>query len=175
MHCPQCGYRQDSDRIRFCTKCGLDIGDVRDLLANKSGESKIKRAKEQRTAFKQGLLMVVAGLGIAMILGGLREIFPIPKIAIIFSLAVFMIGGVLRMILASFSEESDADEESIDSLINSLETDKLFGEQTSGKILPEANYQPPVNSVGKNYNTNELVSTPSVTEDTTKKLEKEIR
>lgn len=175
MHCPRCGHRQNSDEIRFCAKCGFELSDVKQLLNSGSGEKKIKRKNEQRRATRQGFVMIIVGLGIAMILGGLREFFTIPKIAIMLPLFVFMIGGMLRMILPAFSDESNSDEENIDSFINDLETSELSGEQFSAKILPEAEYRPPVDFGAKNYDTNELVAPSSVTEDTTRKLKNELQ
>lgn len=175
MHCPRCGHRQNSDEISFCAKCGLDISDVRNLLASGTGETKAKRKKQQRKATRQGFLMILVGLALVMILGALREYFPVPKIIIVLPLLVFMFGGMIRMILPTLADESNSKEEKIDALLNNLETNNLASGQVSDKTLPEAQYQPPIGFGGKNYDTNELVQVPSITEETTKRLKKEFQ
>lgn len=34
MHCPRCGQQQMSDEIKFCSKCGFQLGLVAELVAN---------------------------------------------------------------------------------------------------------------------------------------------
>ena len=52
MFCPDCGHRQVSDDMRFCSQCGLPLDSVLDLVA--SGEQ-LKREKRQITGI--GLMM----------------------------------------------------------------------------------------------------------------------
>lgn len=33
MYCPKCGYQQPSDAFRFCSRCGLQLGSVKELIA----------------------------------------------------------------------------------------------------------------------------------------------
>lgn len=47
MFCPQCGHRQVSNDTRFCSRCGLPLGLVTDLVGN-SGEQ-LKREKRELT------------------------------------------------------------------------------------------------------------------------------
>lgn len=172
MHCPQCGYRQNLDKARFCTKCGLDISDVKALLASNLAETKTKRKNDRRKATKQGFFMIIFGLALVMILGALREYYPIPKIVIMLPLLIFMLGGVLRMAMSVLSDSSD-DEEDIDKFIEDLDASISSGRRTSAKILPEADEQTAKDQFGKNYDTGDLVQPLSVTEHTTRKLKKE--
>lgn len=176
MHCPKCGHKQNSEQIRYCAKCGLDLKDFKNLLRFGSEDLKEQRRKNQRKASKQGFIMIFLGLSLVMILGALREFFPIPKIVIMLPLLVFMIGGVLRMMLPAFSDKpSILTDENVDSFASDSETRRLSGENGFDKILPEAQYQPPIDFNVSDYDTNELVSIPSVTEDTTKNLKKEVQ
>ena len=34
MFCPKCGGEQASDEMRFCSRCGMPLGGVADLLSN---------------------------------------------------------------------------------------------------------------------------------------------
>lgn len=53
MFCPQCGHQQVSDETRFCSRCGLSLGLVTDLIVG-SGEQ-LRREKRELTGI--GLMM----------------------------------------------------------------------------------------------------------------------
>ena len=53
MFCPQCGHQQVSDDTRFCSRCGLSLGIVTDLLANSVHQ--LQREKRELTGI--GLMM----------------------------------------------------------------------------------------------------------------------
>ena len=53
MHCPRCGHQQNSDEIRFCTKCGLEISDVKELLAPERRQKKANRKDEINRATRR--------------------------------------------------------------------------------------------------------------------------
>jgi hypothetical protein len=55
-----------------------------------------------------------------------------------------------------------------------LETDKLSGEQLFDKALPDGEYHPLFSTEPKVYDTNELVDTASITEHTTRQVQKEL-
>src|ERR1041384_4014479 len=53
MFCPQCGHQQFSNETRFCSRCGLALGLVTDLLGN--GDNQLQREKRELTGI--GLMM----------------------------------------------------------------------------------------------------------------------
>ena len=53
MFCPQCGHRKDSDARRFCSRCGLPLGLVTDLVADSDKQSQ----REKREITGIGLMM----------------------------------------------------------------------------------------------------------------------
>ncbi len=53
MFCPQCGHRQVSNEMRFCSRCGLPLGSVTDLVAN--SDQQLQREKREITGV--GLMM----------------------------------------------------------------------------------------------------------------------
>jgi len=53
MFCPQCGHRQVSNDMRFCSRCGLPLDLVTDLLAN--SDNQLQREKREITGI--GLMM----------------------------------------------------------------------------------------------------------------------
>lgn len=175
MHCPRCGYQQNSDEMRFCAKCGFELSGVKELLAPELRETKAERKRKVHKAQRQGFAMILFGLVVIMILAILRDFFSIPKSVITASVLIFMIGGMIRMVSPYIFGGNNATERKPDSPEDVLETSKLNSEQISDKSLPEAEYRPPINFGTKKFDTNELVSPSSVTEETTRKLEKEFQ
>lgn len=47
MFCPQCGHLQVSNDMRFCSRCGLPLGVVTDLVSHSSDQ--LKREKRELT------------------------------------------------------------------------------------------------------------------------------
>ena len=175
MHCPRCGQRQDSGEIRFCTKCGLEISDVKELLAPKiHREMETKRKSEIAKARKQGMIIMFSGFALIIIYAGLQEFFPLPK-AIAFIMLLIMGFGAFRTSTASLFGTNDSAKGNNNLPTNDLDTNKLSGGQVSDKSLPAAEYRPSLNFGATIYDTNELVAPPSVTEDMTRKLEKEFQ
>jgi len=174
MHCPQCGFEQTSDEIRFCTKCGLEISDVKALLTPELRKRKAKRKSETNKAQRQGFTMVLFGLIVVMILAILREFLPVPKAVMLVALLIFMVGGMIRMVSPYIFGANDSAEGKDDSLEDDSNITKLSGEKFYAKSLPEAEFRPPVTFGKQNYDTNELISPPSVTEDTTRRLKKHL-
>ena len=53
MYCPQCGHHQVSDDTRFCSRCGISLGLVTDLISNSAAQ--LQREKRELTGV--GLMM----------------------------------------------------------------------------------------------------------------------
>jgi ribosomal protein L37E len=173
MHCPRCGHQQNADKIRFCTKCGFEMSNVKELLTSELSETKAKK-REIAKARRQGMIMMISGFGLILLFAGVREFYPLPKFIALFMLFIMFLGAI-RMAMPSFFGKDnltdiDNDLEEIDS-----EIDKLFGGQVSDKTLPEAEYRPPLDFETKTFDTNELLEPASVTENTTRKLKKELQ
>ncbi len=174
MHCPQCGFEQTSDEIRFCKQCGLEISKVRELLAPELYKRKAKRKGEINKAQRQGFTMILFGLILVMTLSILRELLPVPKAVILASLLIFMVGGMIRMVSPYIFGASNSAEDENDSLEDDSNMTKLSDANFTAKILPEAEFRPPVTFGKQNYDTNELVTPLSVTEGTTRQLKKHL-
>ncbi len=173
MHCPKCGHQQSSDKIRFCTKCGLEMSNVKNLLAPELRITKENRKSEANKARRQGMIMMFSGFTLIIIFAALSEFFPLPK-AFALLMLLFMVGGAFRMSMPSLFRNNDLAESDNDLPESDFEIDKLASGQVLEKSLPEAEYRPPVNFGKQNFDTNELVSPSSVTENTTKLLKKHL-
>jgi hypothetical protein len=64
MFCPQCSHRQVSNDTRFCSRCGLPLGLVTDLVA--SSDNQLQREKREITGI--GLMMATVLLLINFII-----------------------------------------------------------------------------------------------------------
>lgn len=53
MFCPQCSHQQAFNETRFCSRCGLPLGIVTDLLGNSSDQ--LQREKREMTGI--GLML----------------------------------------------------------------------------------------------------------------------
>jgi ribosomal protein L37E len=175
MHCPRCGHQQNSEKISFCTKCGLEISDVKELLTPElQREIKAKRKSKIAKARKQGMIIMFSSFALIIIYAALQEFFPLPKAIALIAL-LFMVFGAFRTSTAALFSTNDAVEVNDDLPASDLKTDKLSGTQVSDKTLPEAEYRPPLGFETKTLDTNELLEPASVTENTTRKLKKELQ
>ncbi len=67
MFCPQCGHRQASNDMRFCSRCGLSLGLVTDVLANSTDQ--IQREKREITGISLMMATVFILLNFMIVFG----------------------------------------------------------------------------------------------------------
>src|ERR687892_297233 len=74
MYCPQCGQQQVSDEVRFCPRCGFQLGSVTGLLvtggvipASEAGYAEPGQTPRQK-GIRQGMLMMLIGLVLTPVL-----------------------------------------------------------------------------------------------------------
>jgi hypothetical protein len=113
MFCPRCGQQQVTDALRFCSRCGFPLEGAMHLLAHGGmlqlyqpleGEQKISPRKK---GVKQGALIFVLGVVLVPTFGVLYGWTDINLFGFFASLAavLFFIGGPLRMLFAALFEE----------------------------------------------------------------------
>lgn len=182
MFCPQCGQQQVSGVIRFCSRCGFPLDGVMQLL-NTGGMVPVYRAPDEpvpisprRKGVKQGGLLLLSGALIVPILGMFASFTNATFIEILAALAAIIcfIGGPLRMLYAAVFEEG------------APRPLRPYGPPTPMPVHPQqfgppqqrpALTPPPARAQGgwRRPNTAELANPPSVTENTTRLLDKEDR
>lgn len=177
MHCPHCGQQQVSDVVRFCSRCGFPLEGVIYLLANGGALPSYQPANAsreispRRKGVKQGALLILIGAILVPLLGVLFSFTSRPsllEVLIPLAAIIFFVGGPLRMLYAA-----------------------LFEEGAPRMYLPAASYAPPPVQMpqpvrqgmlpppaaapprGWRSNTAELVQPHSVTENTTRLLDKQ--
>jgi len=181
MFCPQCGQQQISGVIRFCSRCGFPLDGVIQLL-NNGGMIPAYRAADEpvqisarRKGVKQGALLFLSGALIVPILGMLASFSSssFPQILAGLAAMICFIGGLLRMLYAALFEEGAPKPVRQYVPAAPLHVPPQFAPHAQAPALPP----PPARSPGgwRRPTTAELANRPSVTENTTRLLEKEDR
>jgi hypothetical protein len=182
MFCPQCGQQQASGVIRFCSRCGFPLDGVIQLLES-GGMIPVYRTSDEpvpvsarRKGVKQGGMLLLSGAVIVPLLGVMASFANSGFLEILtaFAAIICFIGGPLRMLYAAVFEEPAPKP------VLSYAPPPMAGPRP--QFAPHAQHQPlppasarPANSWRPRPNTAELVAPPSVTENTTRLLEKEDR
>ena len=183
MVCPRCGQQQATDSMRFCSHCGFAMEGVMHLLAHggmlpqyQTPESP-KIISARRKGVKQGASLMLIGAILVPIFGVMAGFAPgrLDNVFAFFaalSAVICFVGGPLRMLYAAIFEEA----------------------APTSRFVPMPGYAPPtisvppvgparitalppqsVNTAGPwsaRPHTAEILQPPSVTDSTTRLLEK---
>jgi hypothetical protein len=158
MFCPQCGQRQVSTEMRFCSRCGLPLDVVTDLL---DGSAKtIQRAKREVTGIGLMMATVLMLINFIIVFGAIT----LPHLAnpvflwvwASFVIASLIIGGagVANLIKGGFFKRLKARE----ARLNLITDDPEVAGEMEGQVLDTGSMPRVVQPV-------------SVTETTTRELE----
>ena len=168
MYCPKCSQIQTEDGLRFCSRCGFQLGVVKELLAERDSAPVITAGSQAPAKFssrrKQDLLFGATVMSIAAtivvqlswIAPKVKLIFPLWVIWLAFSLFVLSFDVLVRVVRRFFSDDDDVSDR------RSLSTSEL---------PPMQNL--PVTALGfDRVNTGEILQPLSVTDHTTNLLNK---
>ena len=160
IYCPRCGQQQLSSDVRFCSRCGLQLEGVEDLVAT-GGLSLVPESPDQALSPRQrgirlGAKALFAGVVLIPVALGLSVLFDNPAPLLLF-VTIFLM-GFARMAYARLFE-SDAPP-------GARRQGALSARDAAG--LPP--YTPP--TPPRRLTTGELEAPPSVTEHTTNLLDK---
>jgi zinc-ribbon domain len=150
MHCPSCGQQQVSSDLRFCSRCGMPLTAVAEILANGGMLPMINPQKPlmitsaKKRGLKQGGIMMLLGVFIVPVLGiviGLLLEGPTELVGL--AALFFFLGGFLRMIYAAIFEDGTPTFLSKNDTIIPVSQMNLGG-------IPVANALPPPQSIPVN-------------------------
>jgi len=178
MFCPRCGQQQATDSMRYCSRCGFSMEGTMHLLAH-GGMLPMyqppvdgKTTSPRRRGVKQGALLMLIGAIIVPIFGVMSGFAPgrLENVFAFFaalSAIICFVGGPLRMLFAAIFEEGAPKYQ--------------FTPQTSyAPAIPPARVSalpPPSPNPAAQWRqrpqTAEILAPPSVTDSTTKLLDKE--
>ncbi len=188
MYCPTCGQQQISDQTRFCSRCGFLLTDIAEVVANNGispfktpGRISKKDSPRKRGIKKGAMIMMIGCLLVVPIISILMPFLHFPVFVVPIAAVASFMGGLLRIIYALMFESTDNSISSFEGkFIESIQDQtlqKINGSQSKQNVLPPQQsipasvYAPPAQ--GSWMTTNDLVTPPSVTEGTTKLLEKD--
>lgn len=183
MHCPQCGQQQASSELRFCSRCGFPLAGVMELMANGGQIPQYQPPSEaqpkvspRRRGVQQGVALVFLAAVLTPLFGALNSYLNFPEIIVALVAILGFIGGPLRILYAAIFEEG-APQKVI--YVNQPQPGLPLYNQPQPRAIADANRGkalPPQQSVPvsnwRRPDTSELVHPPSVTENTTKLLDK---
>lgn len=177
MHCPRCGQQQVSEEIKFCSRCGLPLAVVAEVLAHDGFLPRLDDLQNDKKRLTRNVGLKIALLWFvifSMLLPSLAAVTKAPG-DIVAGLAVFgFIGGVLISLL-SFLFLTNNPKPTVQNQLR-YQPQNLNAAQTTA--LPPQNFQPVSDYVSpsveswKAPNTGELAPH-SVTDETTKLLYKD--
>lgn len=188
MHCPQCGQQQVSNELRFCSRCGFPLGGLMELMANNGVMPQYQPPSElprqvsaRRKGVQQGFALIFLAAVLTPFFAVLHEYAGFPEIFIPLSAVIGFIGGALRVLYALVFEEGA---QKVVYLNAPQQQQPLFTPYQQPVAQPRplaephrARPLPPQQSAPapgwRRPNTSELVTPPSVTENTTRLLDKQ--
>jgi hypothetical protein len=183
MFCPQCGQQQVTGVVRFCSRCGFPLDGVIQLLSSggiipayRASDEPVQ-ASPRKKGVKQGGLLFLAGILIVPILGMFASFSnsSFPQMLTMLAALICFVGGPLRMLYAALFEEGAPNPmRQYQQPVAMHVAPPQFAPQGQAPALPPPAARMPASS-WRRPNTAELANPPSVTENTTRLLEKEDR
>jgi zinc-ribbon domain len=176
MFCPQCGQQQVSDAARFCSRCGFQLAAVSGLLATNGASPELALEavpvpeSPRRVGARFGGKLMLTGIFISIALAMLSEIIGFDEDVALLGMLVFM-AGFFRLLYAFIFEEGP--------YRRRLQRQPAYTPQPQFAPPPAVSALPPPQSQpARAYtpprpDTSELAYRPSVTEGTTRLLERE--
>jgi hypothetical protein len=183
MHCPQCGQQQIPGEVRFCSRCGFPLTGVSNLIANggvMAAQPQVQsdQMSPKKRGVMQGMILFMGvGIVLTIILGIFSSYLGLSDFFVAMSAVIGFVGGFLRTIFALIFEEGAKR--------------VVYVAHPNYPSIPQPQYQPAPQQMntpprlpslqsapgtpvsGWRRDTGEMVRPPSVTENTTKLLERE--
>ena len=179
MFCPQCGQQQVTASLRFCSRCGFPLEAVLQVLAS-GGMLPLfpadiaKGPSPRRKGVKQGAMLLLLGMILVPLLGTLSSFNAGNLFDILTPMAAifFFLGGLIRMLFAALFEEGAPRYRPVMPTYAPPPSPVQFQATPRPSVLPPAQVPPPT-AWRSRPNTAEITQPPSITENTTRLLDKD--
>jgi hypothetical protein len=182
MFCPQCGQQQVSDVTRFCSRCGFPLDGVTAVLSTGGAVPSqlvqpvgYKQLSPRSKGVRQGAVLMLSTFLVVPVMAILTAtIFQgIGHIVVPLAAIICFVGGILRMLYALLMEDAYPQAGGDAGAHYPAPGGHQFDRPPHHAALPpNAN---PAGSWRPRPNTAEIYQPPSVTESTTRLLDKEER
>ncbi len=183
MFCPICGQQQVSENTRFCSRCGFLMTGTIQVVAN-NGEVPGQLAQHsvqledspKKKGVKQGGFVMLSGLLIVPLLAIIHAALNAEPYLVAAAAIISFWGGILRIIYALIFQPGAPKQLPSTYFTQHSAQPGLIGNQSVNALppqqsIPATDYAAP--HAGSWRETNDLVSPTSVTDSTTKLLQKE--
>lgn len=179
MFCPRCSQEQVSEETKFCSRCGFPLGLVAEILLHGGFLPQLAVLQKGKKLFtrRNGLFFALFWFMIfAMILTPIWAAADVEELAAICAV-LGTVGGMIFVISSfAFLKKEPKNTENFTQELPNRETQNLYQPQHTAlppqKTQPAQNYTSPANP-WKAPDTGSLVQPHSVTDNTTKLLEKD--
>lgn len=180
MFCPQCGQQQVSDVIRFCSRCGFPLDGVTAVLSSGGAMPAqfippvgYKQLSPRSKGVRQGAVLMLSTFLVVPVMAILTATMfhGIGHIVVPLAAVICFVGGILRMLYALLMEDAYPQ-------VSGDAGAYYPGSHQVDRPPHQAALSPPANPAGSwrpRPNTAEIYQPPSVTENTTRLLDKEER
>lgn len=179
MYCPQCGQQQITASLRFCSRCGFPLEAVLQVLATggilPSFTGQVSREPSaRRKGVKQGAMLLLLGVVLVPLLGILSSFNAGNLFDILAAMGAvfFFLGGLIRMLYAALFEEGAPKYRPVMPSYAPPPVPVQFQATPHVHALPPTPVPPP-SAWRPRPNTAEIAQPPSVTENTTRLLDKD--
>lgn len=180
MYCPRCGQQQASSELRFCSRCGLPLSLVAEVIANNGSLPQLADIRQSK-----GFLTRNNGLKFGLVWFLVLTLLVTPLLAIAggeeivaVTAVLGFIGGILIMLFSFLFLKNEPKNLTATEINQSINESPRHLTGSGGKnalppqqTMPASTYVPPVPGSWQ-QNTDDLQPT-SVTEETTKLLKEE--
>lgn len=178
MFCPQCGQQQASDAARFCSRCGFQLGAVSGLLATGGAapETMMMEAvpappSPKRKGVQFGGKLMLSGMFLAPALAALSELVGADEEIALLGVIVIM-AGFFRLLYAFLFEDGPYRRQ-LQPQPTFVQQQQQFAPPREVSALPPAQGATARSYVPPRADTSDLAYRPSVTEGTTRLLDRE--
>ncbi|HEX3282355.1 MAG TPA: zinc ribbon domain-containing protein [Pyrinomonadaceae bacterium] len=178
MFCPKCSQQQVSETVRFCSRCGFLLEGVSAVVASggqlpmRYAQSANRELSPRNKGVRQGAMLMLSTLLVVPIVAVLSVTLDIYPEVFIPLVSIFcFIGGLLRMLYALLMEDANPP---IESAPLSAYAPPVPQQLEAARPIASAQASfTPAQAWKPRPNTAELFTPPSVTENTTRLLQKE--
>jgi len=177
MYCPQCGQQQLSDNVRFCSRCGFLLEGVSTVMASggivpiRPMQAGPKALSPRSKGVRQGAMLMLSTALIVPLLAIITvNLTGNPEFIVPLAAVVCFVGGLLRILYALIMEDANPPMD----LNQASGYAQGYTPQLEGSVRPSL---PPASASPVGWrarpNTAEIYQPPSITENTTRLLDKE--
>jgi hypothetical protein len=180
MYCPQCGQQQVSDVIRYCSRCGFLLDGVMTVLASGGAiptrylQTDNQKPSARSRGIRQGAMLMLSTILVVPIVAilSVNLLWEVSHIIIPLTALFCFVGGLLRILYALLMEDSTPQIDSGQLTSYASPGTPQFNRPASHAELPPAAVNPAANW-RQRPNTAEIYQPPSITENTTRLLDKD--